>query len=169
MSAPAQYFRAGVGSVIVDDRGLVLAMERVDIPGAWQLSQGGLESSEEPLSAALREIAEETGIPETDLELVDSYPEPLVYELPANARSEKTGRGQVQYWLLFRFLGNDKTIDVKNGGEFRTWKWMPFHSLLKSVVDFRKPIYQKLVEQFWRYIYQSEDALPNNDTFSKFD
>src|SRR5438874_5948950 len=73
MMCPAQYFRAGVGAVIVNSKGLVLAMERVDIPGAWQLPQGGIERSEEPLRAAFREVAEETGIPESDLELVDAY------------------------------------------------------------------------------------------------
>lgn len=138
--------------MIVNDRGLVLAVERADIPGAWQLPQGGLESSEEPLRAAFREVAEETGISESDLELVDSYPEPLVYELPASARSEKTGRGQTQYWFLFRFRGSDNAINVKSGGEFRAWKWLPFHSLLNSTVDFRKPIYRKLADKFRRHI-----------------
>lgn len=152
MRSPSQYFRAGAGSVIINDKGLVLAMERADLPGAWQLPQGGIEADEEPLQTALREIFEETGIPENDLEFLDSYPEPLVYELPAIAWSEKTGRGQVQYWFLFRFTGSDDAIDVKSGGEFRAWKWAPFDSLLNSVVDFRKPVYRRLAEQFRDYI-----------------
>jgi putative (di)nucleoside polyphosphate hydrolase len=113
--------------------------------------QGGLEASEEPLRAALREIAEETGIAETDLELLEAYPEPLVYELPASARSEKTGRGQVQYWFLFRFRGSDNTIDIKSGGEFHAWKWIPFQILLHSAVDFRENLYQKLADRFKLY------------------
>jgi len=169
MSSPAQYFRAGVGAVIVDDRGLVLAMERADITGAWQLPQGGLESAEEPLRAAFREVAEETGISESDLEFVNSYPEPLVYELPPSARIEKTGRGQVQYWFLFRFHGNNSEIDIKSGGEFRAWKWMLFHSLLHSVADFRKPIYRKLADQFRQYISQPGAAGPNDEVFSRSD
>jgi putative (di)nucleoside polyphosphate hydrolase len=156
LDGPAQYFRAGVGAVIVNDRGLVLALERADIPGAWQLPQGGLEDSEEPLDAALREAAEETGISAGELELVDSYPEPLAYELPVRARREKTGRGQVQYWFLFMFRGHDNTIDVKSGGEFTTSRWMPFDTLLSAVVAFRKPVYRKLAERFERYL-----ARPN--------
>jgi len=163
MSLPAQYFRAGVGSAIVNSRGLVLALERADIPGAWQLPQGGLEASEEPLQAALREVAEETGISESDLELLDSCPEPLVYELPANARSEKTGRGQVQYWFLFRFHRSDNAINVKDGGEFRAWKWVSFHTLQNSVADFRKRVYRRLAEQFRNYIFQPEAMLMNSD------
>jgi hypothetical protein len=37
MKSPAQYFRAGVGAAIINRGGLVLALERADIPGAWQL------------------------------------------------------------------------------------------------------------------------------------
>lgn len=140
--------------MIINDKGLVLALERTDVLGAWQLPQGGLEHSEEPLQAALREVKEETGISESDLELVDSYPEPLVYELPADVRTPKTGRGQVQYWYLFRLHCNDNAIEVKSGGEFRAWKWVPFHALLNSVVDFRKPVYRKLAEQFRQNICQ---------------
>jgi putative (di)nucleoside polyphosphate hydrolase len=151
VTLPPQYFRAGAGSVIINDSGLVLALERADIVGAWQLPQGGIEKAEEPLRAALREVTEETGISESDLKLIDSYPEPLAYELPAIAQSEKTGRGQVQYWFLFKFGGNDDQIEVKGGGEFRNWKWMNFHSLVKLAADFRKPIYQKLAHYFRDY------------------
>ena len=69
MAKPAQYFRAGAGALIVNADGHVLAIERADIAGAWQLPQGGLDASEEPLRAAYREIAEETGIQESDLEV----------------------------------------------------------------------------------------------------
>ena len=152
MSSPAQYFRAGVGAVIINAGGLTLALERADIPDAWQLPQGGLEASEEPLQAVFREVAEETGISEKELELLDTYPGLLVYELPAGARSEKTGRGQVQYWFLFRFCGSENAIDVESGGEFCAWTWLPFDSLFNSVADFRKPVYRQLVEQFQDYI-----------------
>ena len=148
MSFPAQYFRAGVGAVIVSDAGLVLALERADIPGAWQLPQGGLDADEEPLPAVFREIGEETAIPANALHLLQTSPELLVYELPPAARRENTGRGQAQYWFFFRFHGHDQLIDPLQGGEFRSWKWMAFTSLLESVADFRKPVYLRLFAQF---------------------
>ena len=148
MKIPEQYFRAGVGAVIINEIGHVLSLERIDIPGSWQLPQGGLKRVEEPLRAAFREIAEETGIDESDLEMLDSYPEPLAYELPPSARSAKTGRGQVQYWFLFRLRGRDDTIDVSKGAEFRSWKWMTLESLIKIAVGFRKPVYRKLADRF---------------------
>lgn len=56
--APSQYFRAGVGAVILNKEGNVLAIERADTKGAWQLPQGGLEDSEEPIPAAYREVSD---------------------------------------------------------------------------------------------------------------
>jgi len=145
---PSQYFRAGAGGLIVNREGLVLALERADIPGAWQLPQGGLEESEEPLHAAFREVAEETGIPESALELVRACPEPLAYELPVAARRAKTGRGQVLSWFLFRFRGSDDLVDVTRGGEFLAWRWMAFPRVIEGVADFRKPMYRRLATEF---------------------
>ena len=144
--------------MIINDQGLALALERADIANAWQLPQGGLEPSEEPLQAVAREIAEETGITKNNLSLLAIHPELLVYELPASARNEKTGRGQVQYWFLFRFGGLDNTIDVKGGGEFRTWRWMVFEELLHSVAEFRKPVYQRLIEEFQCHFAQPKSV-----------
>src|ERR1043166_5390864 len=100
---PGEYFRAGAGAVILNTHGLVLALERKKIPEAWQLPQGGLERGEDPLAAVLREIGEETGISREELALLGDEPALLAYELPLNMRSEKTGRGQANYWFCFRF------------------------------------------------------------------
>jgi putative (di)nucleoside polyphosphate hydrolase len=148
MKAPALYFRAGAGAAIINGRGLVLALERSDVPGSWQLPQGGLKESESPLQAMFREVREETGIPENDLDLLDTYPEPLAYELPEEAWSKKTGRGQVGYWFLVRFQGADENINLKHSREFNSWQWIPFTQLVARVVDFRKPVYRRLSERF---------------------
>lgn len=137
--------------MIVNADGHVLAIERADIAGAWQLPQGGLEASEDPLDAAYREIAEETGISRSDLELLKRCPEPLAYELPADARTEKTGRGQVLYWFLFSFRGNPQQPATRNR-EARDWKWMPFQTVLAGVTGFRKPTYQRLGQEFGSYL-----------------
>jgi putative (di)nucleoside polyphosphate hydrolase len=150
--APAQFFRAGAGAVILDHQGLVLSLERADSQGAWQLPQGGLDRGEEPLAAALRETAEETGISAGALELLDRYPEPLAYELPREFRTETTGRGQVQYWFLFRYAQEGFAIDVQSGGEFLAWRWLPFAELLAVVAEFRRPLYRKLADHFRKHL-----------------
>ncbi|MGH2659935.1 MAG: NUDIX domain-containing protein [Actinomycetota bacterium] len=71
-----------------------LVAERADRPGAWQAPQGGLQQWEEPLEGAGRELAEETGIRWSDVTVIAESPQWLGYELPPEARSEKTGHGR---------------------------------------------------------------------------
>jgi 8-oxo-dGTP pyrophosphatase MutT (NUDIX family) len=88
-------FQAGTGALVVNDSGLVFAIERKAVPGYWQLPHGGLDEGEEPLQAVYRELFEEEGIAADALELLGNYPESLVYELPPEYRMPKIGRGQV--------------------------------------------------------------------------
>jgi len=147
-----QYFRAGVGAVITDGKGLVLALERTGIPNAWQLPQGGLEDGEEPSDAVLREIQEETGIHSARLRMIERFPDLLAYELPPTARSLKTGRGQVHYWFLFQLDGDPSAIDLKDSTEFKAWQWMSLEDLSARTVQFRAGIYRTLAAYFARYL-----------------
>jgi len=149
---PPQTFRANVGAVIVNVDGLVLALERKKIPGSWQFPQGGLDEGEEPLEAVKREILEETGIEESQLELLVTVPRWLAYELPEELRSAKVGRGQVQKWFLFRFAGRAEAITMGDGKEFRAWEWTTMGELLPRVVPFKQPIYQELETYFQEYL-----------------
>lgn len=141
--------------MIVNAEGHVLAIERADIAGAWQMPQGGLEEAEEPLDAAYREIAEETGITKKDLELLKVCSEPLVYELPPEAQRTKTGRGQVLYWFLFAFLGSPQLVG-RSTRESRGTRWMPFARIIDGVTSFRKPMYTRLAQEFGDYLASRE-------------
>lgn len=148
MDSDSEYFRAGVGAVVVDREGRVIAFRRSKgSVSEWQLPQGGLLDGEEPGKAVLREIVEETAIPGAKLELVDEIEEWIGYELPAAYRSEKTERGQVQKWFLFRFSGTD--LDVRpDGSEFSAWQWMTPAQLLAATVPFRRTAYRRVFERF---------------------
>jgi len=137
-----QTFRAGVGAVILNADGQVLFCERRDCPGTWQMPQGGLKIGEAPLAAAKREVKEETGIAADELEDVAALEGPLAYELPPEHRSEKTGRGQVLYWFLFRFTGPDDRITLGDGKEFRAWRWTDTNEILSDVAPFKRPVYR---------------------------
>jgi len=139
------YFRAGVGLLVVDRRGRVLAAERTGLPGAWQLPQGGLLPHETPIDAARRELTEETGLNWADVEVVDELPEWLGYELPAERRSDKTGRGQVHRWFLLRLRGR---IDAPGGDgkELGHWRWVQMSELVDDTWWVRQPVYRRLAE-----------------------
>ncbi len=148
MKMPSRYFRAGVGAVIANADGAVLALERSDVAGAWQLPQGGWESGETVEQAVFREIEEETGLTRRRLILVERYPEPLIYELPRECQSVKAGLGQVQYWFLMRLRGKDLELTLPGGGEFQALAWMSMGEITRSTALFRRALYRRLEAHF---------------------
>ena len=55
--------RDGVGIVVLNKSNKIFVGKRIDNPkNFWQMPQGGIDPGEEYLSAALRELKEETGI-----------------------------------------------------------------------------------------------------------
>lgn len=153
---PNNAFRASAGIVLVNRQGLILALERMDIPGAWQLPQGGLLEDETPLDAARRELLEETGVDRRYISEEDEYPQWLAYELPEKMRTSKHGRGQVQKWFLFLFNGTDSDIDLNNAtdGEFSSWRWMKLSDLINVSESFRRPIYESIDRHFYSKLAQ---------------
>jgi putative (di)nucleoside polyphosphate hydrolase len=135
------HFRAGVVIVVrgTDDR--LLAFERGDVRGQWQLPQGGLEMDETPLEAAWRELGEETGLGPNDVQAVAEFPEWVPYEYPAELRTAKGRIGQTHRWFLFDALRADIT-PTPDEREFVAWQWVTREWLIESVVDFRRAGYQ---------------------------
>jgi putative (di)nucleoside polyphosphate hydrolase len=148
MNLPARYFRVGVGAVIVNAKGAVLALERAEIPGAWQLPQGGWEADETLEEAVYREVEEETGLTRGELELVGRHSEPLAYELPPEWRTSKTGMGQVHYWFRFKLRRTDMNLTLPADGEFRAWSWMPMEKIVETTAPFRRGVYRRIAEGF---------------------
>ncbi len=137
------HFRANVVAVVTNAKGRVLAFERSDVPGAWQLPQGGIDDGETPEEAAWRELGEETGLGRDEVDLVGEYPEWTAYEWPTGPR--KNGRmGQVQRWFTFRVVG-DEVEPRPDGVEFSAWKWAKRDWLVEHVVDFRRPSYRRVL------------------------
>ena len=63
-------YRPCAGGVIFNSKGQVLVGERVDKPGQWQFPQGGLDKGENEADAARREVWEEIGLKEPEIEFV---------------------------------------------------------------------------------------------------
>ena len=146
---PSMQFRAGVVAVVTNSAGQVMAFERSDVPGAWQLPQGGINVAEDITAAAWRELFEETGLGPDQVELVGEYPEWTAYEWPAELRAAGKGRGghrlgQAQRWFFFRVV-DDAVEPTPDGIEFSTWRWVDRDWLIAQVVEFRRPSYHKVL------------------------
>src|SRR5688572_16886160 len=79
-------YRACAGLCVINSKGLVFigrrinGQEHIDETHAWQMPKGGIDDSEEPYSAALRELYEETNI--KSIKKLDQIPGWLVYDIP---------------------------------------------------------------------------------------
>lgn len=141
----SQHFRAGVGIVVRHPDGRqVLAVERASPRGAWQLPQGGLAEGEEPVEAAWRELAEETGLGPDDVELRSEVPGWLAYELPAAQRRRPNQRGQVQRWFVFDARRAD-LVPRLDGREVVAWRWVEPDWLIEHVPEFRRAVYAQVL------------------------
>lgn len=158
------FFRANAGILVMDALGRVLAVERADIPGSWQLPQGGIDAGETPVQAAYRELQEETGLTPGEVELLGEVPGWLVYELPPEFRRKKTGWGQAQKWFCFRHLpaakSGWKVGLLPEGGENRALGWKDLAALAETVPSFRKPVYLALL----RHVGDGGRLLPGKSS-----
>jgi putative (di)nucleoside polyphosphate hydrolase len=146
-------YRPCVGVMLVNRDGRVFAGQRLDNPGpAWQMPQGGIDEGEDPRAAALRELAEETGIPASAAEVVAETPDWIPYDLPLELVPrmwQGRFRGQRQRWFLLRFLGDDSLIDIATADpEFRAWAWVDPAELVERIVPFKRATYAAVLEAF---------------------
>jgi len=150
-AGPPKEYRPCVGLMLINDDGKVFVARRIDMQSdAWQMPQGGIDAGEDPRTAALRELKEETGTDKA--EIVAEHPEWLTYDLPPALRGRLWGgryRGQCQKWYALRFLGRDADIDIATEHpEFLDWKWAPMTTLPDLIVPFKRALYARLVADF---------------------
>ena len=142
--------RNGVGIIVLNKDNKILVAKRIDnSKNFWQMPQGGVDDGEDFLSAAYRELEEETSI--KNVELIKELDGMLTYELPTHLLGKiwkGKYRGQKQKWFIMRFLGNDDDINLKTDKpEFLEWKWIDLNMITEVVVDFKKHIYNELKEK----------------------
>ena len=76
-------FRSNVGIVICNRQGQLLWAKRIG-QSAWQFPQGGIKRSESVEEALFRELDEEVGLSEADVQILHQTEDWLHYRLPEN-------------------------------------------------------------------------------------
>ena len=148
-------YRVGVGIIVLNKENKIFVAKRIDNPkGFWQMPQGGVDEGEDFLSAAYRELEEETSI--KNFELITEIDEITTYELPNHLLGKiwkGKFKGQKQKWFLMRHLGSDDEININTSKpEFFEWKWIELNSITKIVVNFKLNVYKILQKKLEKII-----------------
>lgn len=150
-------YRPCAGIMLANRSGEVFVGQRLDAadsnyPDAWQMPQGGIDKGEEPETAALRELREETGVVADLVQIIGRSSEEYLYDLPDELLGKiwkGKYRGQRQSWFLMRFIGEDDHIDIRTEHpEFKNWKWTDPADLPDLIVPFKRDLYRAVLKEF---------------------
>ncbi|XP_048231829.1 nudix hydrolase 26, chloroplastic isoform X2 [Ricinus communis] len=161
MESPPEGYRRNVGICLINPSKKIFAASRLDISDAWQMpqlyssfvpnvddvsnndiNQGGIDENEDPKTAAVRELKEETGI--SSAEVLAEAPNWLTYDFPPQVREKlkqqwgSDWKGQAQKWFLLKFTGKEEEINLLGDGlekpEFGQWSWMSPEQILDHLL-----------------------------------
>ena len=143
-------YRSGVGIVVLNKDNKVFVAKRIDNPkNFWQMPQGVVDKNEDYLSAAYRELEEETSI--KSVELISELDGLITYDLPDHLLGiiwKGRYKGQTQKWYLMRFTGNEEEINIKTKHpEFLEWKWVELDQITDLVVKFKLELYKEVKDK----------------------
>ncbi len=157
-------YRPNVGIILCNDEGRVFWAKRCGA-NSWQFPQGGIHEGEDPEAAMFRELWEETGLTEDDVELLGRTRYWLRYRLPERFLRKKSMPlciGQKQIWFLLRLTGAESQVrfDSVDKPEFDGWRWVDYWQPLQEVVYFKRKVYRQAMTELGRFLLL--ESIPVN-------
>ncbi|MEW6694656.1 RNA pyrophosphohydrolase [Tepidimonas thermarum] len=149
-------FRPNVGIILLNQKNQVFWGKRIRTH-SWQFPQGGIDRGETPEQAMYRELHEEIGLRPEHVALIARTRDWLRYEVPERyIRRDARGhyRGQKQIWFLLRLIGGDWNLNLRatDHPEFDAWRWNDYWVPLDLVIEFKREVYQRALEELSRYL-----------------
>jgi putative (di)nucleoside polyphosphate hydrolase len=148
-------YRPCVGVMLVNAEGKAFVGKRIDNKEGdwWQMPQGGVDPGEDLDDAALRELAEETGVRPEQVSIIGRLDDAMRYDLPKDLVGKLWSgkyRGQEQVWFLARFSGSDADVNLEahDPPEFCEYRWVDPEDLPDLIVPFKKRVYRAVLEGF---------------------
>ncbi|MDZ4286483.1 MAG: RNA pyrophosphohydrolase [Prosthecobacter sp.] len=150
-------YRPNVAAILQNQAGDIFMAERLNIKGAWQFPQGGIDDGEDAETAMFREVAEEIGVAREMMQIIkrrDGYR----YSFPKGRLKYGIYGGQEQAYFLCQFLGQDSDVNLAaTHQEFARWRWLKPHEFqMDWVPKFKRAVYRQVFLDF----FQIDFALP---------
>lgn len=147
----ADGFRPNVGIILTSPALQVLWAKRVG-QNAWQFPQGGIMYGESPEQAMIRELHEELGLRDVDVDILGVTRGWLRYRLPRRFIRPCTGQpciGQKQKWFVLRLRSCESRVhfDATEKPEFDGWRWVDWWHPLNEVVEFKRGVYLRALNE----------------------
>ena len=157
-------YRPNVGIIVANDDGRVLWAKRIG-QEAWQFPQGGINGKEDPEEALYRELKEEIGLKQHEVEIVGTTRGWLRYKLPKRLlRQNSDFVGQKQKWFLLKMLAADSEVKFSESStpEFDHWKWVSYWYPLGQVVQFKQDVYRRAMKELAPHLSKCKTSAVSN-------
>lgn len=153
----AEGFRANVGIILANSEGKLMLGGRVGNKG-WQFPQGGMLVGEDPEAAMFRELHEEVGLRDSDVDVLGVTDDWLRYRLPdkfVRRNAEPVCIGQKQRWFMLRLISSPDNVRFDQGEqpEFDRIRWVDFWRPVNEVIYFKRRVYARALHELGSTVY----------------
>ncbi len=152
-------YRPNVAAILTDAQDRIFIAERVNISGAWQFPQGGIDDGEDAETAMFRELAEEIGVRREQVEVIEQRGG-YRYAFPKPRLKYGIYGGQEQTYFRLRFLGRDEDVNLDaTHREFARWRWIrPDEFRMQWVPPFKRGVYRQVFLDFFGLALENPPA-----------